>query len=112
MPKWGFLTNHALVLMGLARRPNSTLREIAVSVGLTERTVISILRALEEEGVVTGWKDGRRNRYGVNLRAVMDLLAQQPVSPYALEQVALQLVEMAREARRAAPGGDAPVPSR
>jgi DNA-binding IclR family transcriptional regulator len=112
VPKWGFLTNHALVLLELARHPNSTLREIALAVGLTERAVIALLRAVEEEGIVTRWKDGRRNRYSVDLRAVMDHLGRQPISPYTLEQIALQLVEMAREARRATAGGDTPGTSR
>lgn len=112
VPKWGFLTNHALVLLELARHPDSTLREIALAVGLTERAVIVLLRALEEEGIVARWRDGRRNRYSVNLRAVMDHLGRQPISPYTLEQVASQLMELAREARRTASEGDVPSPSR
>ncbi len=104
MAKWGFLTNHALVLLELGRHPNSTLREVALAVDLTERAVIVILRALDDDGVVSRWKDGRRNRYTVDLRAVMYHLGRQPVSPRTLEEVSMQLLEMAREARRAARG--------
>ena len=49
MPAWRFLTNHAVVLLHVAIHPNSTLREISTAVGLTERAVISIVRALEED---------------------------------------------------------------
>ena len=107
MAKWGFLTNHALVLLELARRRDATLREVALALGLTERTVIGILRTLEEDGVVSRRKDGRRNRYRVDMEAVMVTLGRQPVSAYTLEQVSGQLLGMAREARRAA-GRDGP----
>ena len=107
MAKWGFLTNHALVMLELARLRDATLREVALALGLTERTVIGILRTLEEDGVVSRRKDGRRNRYRVDMEAVMASLAQQPISAYTLEQVSAQLLGMAREARRAA-GRDGP----
>lgn len=107
MAKWGFLTNHALVMLELGRRRDATLREVALALGLTERTVIGILRTLEEDGVVSRRKDGRRNRYRVDMQAVMATLGRQPVAAYTLEQVSAQLLEMAREARSAA-GRDGP----
>ena len=66
MATWGFLTNHAVVLLHLAGHSNSTLREISKSVGLTERSVITIIRALEEEGIASHTREGRRNIYQIH----------------------------------------------
>jgi DNA-binding IclR family transcriptional regulator len=100
MPKWGFLTNHALVLLHVAEHPNSTLREIAAEVGITERAALSILRALEEEGIVSRTRQGRRNRYRVDFRAVM---AAQAHTTYTIERLVNQIATLARELRQAAP---------
>jgi DNA-binding Lrp family transcriptional regulator len=64
---WTFLTNHARVLVKIARDPQSRLRDIAVSVGITERSAQSIVNDLEEAGYVTRTRAGRRNRYSVDI---------------------------------------------
>ena len=71
MAKWGFLTNHALVLFHVYQHPQSTLREIAEAVGITERAALSCLRLMEAEGLVSRTKEGRRNRYTVNVAGVL-----------------------------------------
>jgi DNA-binding MarR family transcriptional regulator len=71
MSKWSLLTNHALVLIAVGRQPHSTLREIAQSVGVTERAALSILRALEEDGLISREKLGRRNRYWLHYGAIL-----------------------------------------
>ena len=63
---WFFLTNQSHVLVCLVRDPEMTLREVAVEVGITERAVQRIVRDLEEAGVLTHQKEGRRNRYRFN----------------------------------------------
>ena len=65
MPKWGFLTNHALVLLCIARDPGARLRDIAADVGITERSVFGIVSDLAAAGYVVKEKGGRRNRYHV-----------------------------------------------
>lgn len=60
---WTFLSNHGHVLVCLARDPEARLRDVAVSVGITERAVQKIVSDLEEAGVVERVRDGRRNRY-------------------------------------------------
>jgi hypothetical protein len=65
MPNWGFLTNHALVLLCIARDPGARLRDIAVSVGITERSTFGIVSDLAAAGYLIKEKDGRRNRYRV-----------------------------------------------
>ncbi len=97
MAKWGFLTNYALVLMHMASHQNSTLREISIAVGITERATISILQKFGEEGIVSRWKEGRRNRYRINPRAVMRHLKDQTQSPYTIEQIASQTAELVRQ---------------
>ena len=63
---WVVLTNHAHVLLSVARDPEIRARDIAVQVGVTERAAQRILADLVENGYVTKTKIGRRNRYRVN----------------------------------------------
>lgn len=65
MPKWGFLTNHALVLLCIARDPGVRLRDIAATVGITERSAFGIVADLAVAGYIVKEKGGRRNRYHV-----------------------------------------------
>ena len=93
MAKWGFLTNHAVVLIHVFEHPQSTLREIAAAVGITERAALSILRRVEEDDCVTRVKEGRRNRYTVNLPAV---LARETQGPYTIEQIVKAMAALIR----------------
>ena len=63
--EWGFLTNHARVLLCIAHDPGMRLRDIAASLGITERSAYGIVTDLAEAGYVVKQKDGRRNRYQV-----------------------------------------------
>jgi DeoR/GlpR family transcriptional regulator of sugar metabolism len=64
--QWRFVTNHAHVLECISADPETRLRDIAVSVGVTERTVAHIVGDLEQAGYLTRTRDGRRNRYEVH----------------------------------------------
>lgn len=64
--KWGFLTNHALVMIFVVRHPDSTVREISAGVGVTERATLAILRELDDEGIIERHRDGRRTTYSVD----------------------------------------------
>jgi DNA-binding MarR family transcriptional regulator len=94
MPKWGFLTNHALVLIHVYEHPQSTLREISQAVGITERAALSILRQMEEEDCVRRQKEGRRVRYTVNLPAVMKM---QTRLPYNLNEIVRGIARLFKE---------------
>jgi DNA-binding MarR family transcriptional regulator len=63
---WVFLTNHAHVLLCIARDPQSRTRDIAEDVGITERAAQRILADLIADGYATRTKIGRRNHYKVN----------------------------------------------
>lgn len=67
---WTFLTNHARVLVTIARDPAARLRDVAVACALTERTVQTIVADLESDGYLQRVRDGRRNRYEISAGAV------------------------------------------
>jgi hypothetical protein len=62
---WTFLTNHARVLLCIAQDPDVRLRDIAASLGISERRAHGIVTDLAEAGYVLRHKDGRRNRYQI-----------------------------------------------
>ena len=66
MESWTFLTNHAHVLLCIARDPQVRLREVAEQVGITERAAQRIVADLVDGGYVTRTKVGRRNQYHVH----------------------------------------------
>jgi predicted DNA-binding transcriptional regulator len=65
MPEYQFLTNHAQVLLCVAHDPGIRLRDIAQTVGITERSAHRILSELVDEGYVARERVGRRNIYKV-----------------------------------------------
>jgi len=65
--RWTFLSNHAHVLICLARDSEIRLREVAELIGITERAVQGIVADLELEGLVKRHREGRRNSYELNL---------------------------------------------
>lgn len=68
---WGFLTNHAHVLLCLMRDPSVRLRDVASMVGITERAAQSIVGDLAAQGYVSRTRIGRRNHYEVHRDAVL-----------------------------------------
>lgn len=83
---WTFLTNHAHVLLCIARDPDIRLRDIAQRVGITERAAQKIVHDLAADGYLAVTRQGRRNHYRVlpggrfrhpleDTREVADLLA-------------------------------------
>jgi DNA-binding transcriptional ArsR family regulator len=65
-PPWTFLSNHGHILLCIARDPNIRVREIAQAVGITERAVQRILGELEEAGVISRLRKGRRTHYEID----------------------------------------------
>ncbi|MDP0500179.1 MAG: winged helix-turn-helix domain-containing protein [Verrucomicrobiota bacterium JB022] len=66
--QWTFFSNHAHVLIALARNPYQPLREVALAVGITERAVQRIVADLEDGGYLERSREGRRNRYTIHLK--------------------------------------------
>jgi DNA-binding IclR family transcriptional regulator len=65
MAEWSFLTNHSRVLLCIAHDPGMRLRDIALTLGITERTAFAIVDDLIAGGYVVKDKEGRRNRYSI-----------------------------------------------
>lgn len=100
MAKWGLLTNHALVLIHVANNPRSTLREIALAVGITERAAFSILRAMEEEKIVSRQREGRRNKYWVDYTALLEYKLPGPFSVVELAENLAGIAKRLQELQR------------
>jgi predicted transcriptional regulator len=80
---WTFVTNHTQVLLCLAQNPDVRLRDVAQTVGITERAAQRILADLVDGGYVERSRVGRRNRYAINRGGAMRHSAQfgQEVGP-------------------------------
>ncbi|HZR15395.1 MAG TPA: MarR family transcriptional regulator [Acidimicrobiia bacterium] len=90
--EWSFLTNHARVLLCIAHDPGIRLRELAATLGITERSAYSIVTDLAAAGYVVKERDGRRNRYRVR----HDLPLREPV---VRERTIGELLELLVETR-------------
>ena len=66
MRRWGFLTTQALILIHVTEHPRSTVREIALAVGVTERAAHAALQDLRESGIIERQREGRRNFHSVD----------------------------------------------
>jgi hypothetical protein len=64
--EWTFLSNHAHVLLCIAREPEIRLRDVAERVGITERAVQRIVADLEAGQYLGRVRSGRRNHYEVH----------------------------------------------
>jgi DNA-binding MarR family transcriptional regulator len=94
-PKWGFLTNHALVLVYVVLHSESTVRQISADVGITERATLAILRDLDADGIVERHRDGRRNTYSVNfdhLASVRRGGTESPLTPRLFVDVVIKML--------------------
>jgi DNA-binding MarR family transcriptional regulator len=85
---WTFLTNHAHVLLCLAREPGARIRDVAADVGITERAVQRIVVDLEQAGYLRRRRAGRRNRYELRV----DLPLRHPLEQHRLVSSLLALV--------------------
>lgn len=96
---WTFLSNHTHVLVCLAGQGDPTVRDIAQQVGITERAVLRIVSELEQAGVLTRERDGRRNRYRIDAEVPL----RHPLEAHCRIGDLLALVQ----ARDTAPADDA-----
>jgi len=64
-PTWSFLTNHAQVVLCIAKDPRIRLREIGETVGITERAAHRIVSDLAAAGFLARERQGRRNHYTI-----------------------------------------------
>lgn len=100
MSNWTLFSNHGHVLVCLARNSESRLRDVATDVGITERAVQKIVRDLQDIGMISVTKHGRRNHYRIHLKQTLrhDLEAH------------CTLGELINFVNRSKPATDAPAP--
>ena len=63
---WTFLTNHAAVLVCIARHPGTRIDDIATEIGISRRAAQMIVSDLAEAGYIERTRVGRRNHYRVH----------------------------------------------
>lgn len=125
MSKWTLFSNHGHVLVVLSRDPDARLRDVAQIVGITERAVQKIVRDLQDGGLVSVTKHGRRNRYRLRpnqplrhtleahctIGELLDMVNRHAPGLEPLEEAPEQPVEAFRPTR-ADPPAQEPTPSR
>src|SRR5919201_1458489 len=92
-PRWSLLTNHGHVLACIAANPDGRLRDIAETVGITERTAGQIVRDLEQAGYLAKTRVGRRNRYEIKGEARVRIPRLQTMTIGELIALLLQALE-------------------
>jgi IclR helix-turn-helix domain len=101
MEGWNFLTNHGRVLLCMAHDPGVRLRDIAASLGITERSAYGIVTDLAAAGYVVKQKDGRRSRYHIQ--------AHLPLPEPTSQQLAIgEVLALLAGAGRQLTGGNQP----
>jgi hypothetical protein len=103
METWKFLTAHARALLCIARDPGVRLREIATSLGITERSAHAIVADLTAAGYVVKHKLGRRNRY--QIQAHLPLPEPATREPAIGDVLTLLVGDAARRAPQQPPPG-------
>jgi predicted ArsR family transcriptional regulator len=94
MSAWHFITNHGTVLVLIMQRGQITAREIAATLGLTERPVRRIIAELEAAGYLHKKRVGRVSHYEVTL----DLPLRQHVHREVAVGELLQIFQRSHEA--------------
>lgn len=67
MAGWSLLTKHAQALLYIAGESDTRLRSIATTLDVTERTAYGIVADLTAAGYIVKERDGRRNRYQIQM---------------------------------------------
>lgn len=78
--RWTFITNHAVVLLLVAKHPRITARVISQEVGITERCVRLIISDLDKGGYISKIREGRGVRYIVDYERSMRHKTQRGVA--------------------------------
>ncbi len=93
---WTFLSNYAHVLLCLAENPGARLREVADRVGITERSAMRLITHLDEAGILSREKEGRRNHYIID----MDASLRHPIEKHCTVGRLLRMLLSGEELRR------------
>lgn len=70
MKEWAFLSDHAAVLVNVARQPGVSIRQLATMTGFKEKACRRMMADLHGGGYVTRKREGRELRYYLNTEAL------------------------------------------
>jgi DNA-binding IclR family transcriptional regulator len=70
---WRLVSSHGAALLFIVARPESTISEIAIGLGLTERSAWTLVLDLRRAGMLRTRRERRRHRYTVELDASFEL---------------------------------------
>jgi len=100
---WSFLTNHARAMRFIAEQPDARLRDLAAALDVTERTAYAIVADLTDAGYVVKERDGRRNRYHIQVHLPLpDAIARERTVGELLDLLVAAERRPRKEAKRAA----------
>lgn len=85
---WTFLSNHAHILISIARDPRIRMRDLALEIGITERAVQRIVAELRDAGYLSLERRGRRNHYEVHAHLPM----RHPIERHCAASVLLDVI--------------------
>ncbi|MGV9892126.1 MarR family winged helix-turn-helix transcriptional regulator [Streptomyces sp. NPDC003395] len=89
---WSFLTNHARVLVTIARDPGLRLRDIAAACHITERAAQRIVVDLEEAGYLVRERDAHSDGRRVCYRLRWDGTLRHPADAHVSVRELLELL--------------------
>ena len=87
MARWNFVTNYGAVLVVIAKHGRIKALDIALELGLTERTVRRIIADLLAEGYIHKTREGSINRYEVDPNLPLRRLTMRDVRVQDLIQI-------------------------
>ena len=67
MEEWGFLTEHAIVFVNVARQPGISTRQLAKATGISERSLRRVIADLLGSGYVIMKRENREYRVYASL---------------------------------------------
>lgn len=72
---WRLVSSHGAALLFIVARPGCTVSEIAIGLGLTERSTWSLVKDLRRAGMLRTRRERRRHFYTVDLDAPFEVPA-------------------------------------
>jgi DNA-binding MarR family transcriptional regulator len=90
---WSLLSNHGHVLLCIARDPSIRVRDVARTIGITERACYRIVGDLVRAGIIERERVGRNNRYTIHPKARSPLPLWAEVSVESLITTAQRAIQ-------------------
>lgn len=94
MSQWKFISNHGVVLIYVAKHPQAIAHDIAMAIGVRERTIRRIIADLVADGYLEKKRAGRTNNYKVNLKAPMRRSVMQGVKVKDILKMLVPLLDV------------------